>query len=261
MRLTLAGLLVVPLVSLVALWAFAASITLGNALHEHNYNRLIALSSAPTDELVNQLSQERQQTLTWLSTDPRPSEAQLSASRNRTSAALSAYRRMLRQTGGLRPASAQTAQATLTRLLSRLPEIRASVDAETLSPAVAFSAYSNIMVAAFAVYSASEQVNSNLSVDRQTDASMDAAQALEYASREAALAGGAGEHGQMTTSERQLFANAVANQRLLMGSALGEFDPQLQAPWQRVYSSPLHHQFSVLENRITGSIGSRAPSR
>ena len=36
MRLTLIGLLVVPLVSLLALWAFAASVTLGNALHERD---------------------------------------------------------------------------------------------------------------------------------------------------------------------------------------------------------------------------------
>ena len=86
MRFTLAGLLVVPLVSLVVLWAFAASITLGNALHEHNYNRLITLSSAPTDKLVNQVAQERQQTFTWLSTDPRPTETVLNASRNRTNA-------------------------------------------------------------------------------------------------------------------------------------------------------------------------------
>ena len=264
MRFTLAGLLVVPLVSLVVLWAFAASITLGNALHEHNYNRLITLSSAPTDKLVNQVAQERQQTFTWLSTDPRPTETVLNASRNRTNAVVSAYRRMLAQTGGLRPASAQAAEDAVTRLLSRLPEIRASVDAETLSPAVAFTAYSNILDAVFAVYSAVEQVNSNLSVDRQTDASMDAAQALEYASREAALAGAAAgaaasAHGQMTTSERRLFANAVANQRLLISSALGEFNPQLRAPWQRVYDSPLYHQFAALENRIAGSIGSRAP--
>ena len=264
MRFTLAGLLVVPLVSLVVLWAFAASITLGNALHEHNYNRLITLSSAPTDKLVNQVAQERQQTFTWLSTDPRPTETVLNASRNRTNAVVSAYRRMLAQTGGLRPASAQAAEDAVTRLLSRLPEIRASVDAETLSPAVAFTAYSNILDAVFAVYSAVEQVNSNLSVDRQTDASMDAAQALEYASREAALAGAAAgaaasAHGQMTTSERRLFANAVANQRLLISSALGEFNPQLRAPWQRVYSSPLYQQFAALENRIAGSIGSRAP--
>ena len=262
MRITLAGLLVVPLVSLVALWTFAASITLGNALHEHNYNRLVALSAAPTDKLANQVSQERQQTFTWLSTDPRPPAAQLAATRARTSAAVTAYRGLVRQTRGLRPASAGAAQATLMTLLSRLPTIRASVDAEVLSPAAAFSAYSNIMSAIFAVYSASEQVNNDLSVDKQTDASLDAAQALEFASREATLVGGAAAaHGQMTTGDRHLFANAVTSQRLLIASALGEFDAQLRAPWQRAYTSPAHHRFAILENRISGSIGSRPPSR
>jgi signal transduction histidine kinase len=260
MRLTLAGLLVVPLVSLVALWAFAASITLDNALHEHNYNRLIALSTAPTDSLSGQVSQERQQTFTWLNTDPRPAEAQLAASRGRTDAAVVAYRRLLQQTEGLQPAAAKAAQGTLMRLLGKLPTIRASVDAEVLSPAAAFQAYSNIMDAIFAVYTASEQVNNDLSVDHQTDASLDAAQALEYAGREAALVGGAAAaHGQMTNSDRHLFANAVSSQRLLMSGALGEFNAQLGAPWEHVYDSPLHHQFAALENRIAGSIGSRGP--
>ena len=144
-------------------------------------------------------------------------------------------------------------------LLSRLPTIRASVNAEVLSPAAAFAAYSNIMSAIFAVYSASEQVNNDLSVDKQTDASLDAAQALEFASREATLVGGAAAaHGQMTTGDRHLFANAVTSQRLLIASALGEFDAQLRAPWQRAYTSPAHHRFASLENRISGSIGSRA---
>jgi signal transduction histidine kinase len=260
MRVTLAGLLVVPLVSLVALWAFAASITLGNALHEHNYNRLVALTAAPTDDLANQVSQERQQTFTWLSTDPRPPAAQLAATRDRTSAAVAAYRRLVQQTRGLRPASGEAAQATLMTLLSRLPTIRASVDSEVLSPAAAFAAYSNIMSAIFAVYSASEQVNNDLSVDKQTDASLDAAQALEFASQEATLVGGAAAaRGQMTTGDRHLFANAVTSQRLLIASALGEFDAQLRAPWQRAYTSPAHHRLASLENRISGSIGSRAP--
>ena len=259
MRITLAGLLVVPLVSLVALWTFAASITLGSALREHNYNRLVALSAAPTDELANRVSQERQQSFTWLSTDPRPPAAQLAASRDGTSAAVTAYRRLVQQTRGLRPASAEAAQATLMTLLSRLPTLRASVDAEVLSPAAAFGAYSNIMNAIFAVYAASEQVNNDLSVDKQTDASLDAAQALEFASREATLVGGASAaHGQMTTGDRHLFANAVTSQRLLIAGALGEFDAQLRTPWEHAYTSPAHRRFAVLENQISGSIGSRA---
>jgi hypothetical protein len=50
----------------------------------------------------------------------------------------------------------------------------------------------------------------------------------------------------------------VTSQRLLIASALGEFDAQLRAPWQRAYTSPAHQRLASLENRISGSIGSRA---
>jgi hypothetical protein len=144
-------------------------------------------------------------------------------------------------------------------LLDHLPRLRAAADAGVLSPAAAFQAYSKIMDALFDVDSSSYQGN-ELVVDHQTDASIDAARALEYASREAALVdGAAAAHGQMSASDRELFASAVADQRLLIGDALGTFSAQLRGPWARAYDSRAHRQFMVLENRIAGSIGSRAP--
>ena len=259
MRLTLIGLLVVPLVSLLALWAFAASVTLGNALHERDYNRLVALSANPSDALASQISQERLDTYTWLHTDPRPPASQLAAARKRTDAAVAGYLRLQHATQGLRPAVAGPAQDSLISLLDHLPRLRAAADAGVLSPAAAFQAYSKIMDALFDVNSSSYQGN-ELVVDHQTDASIDAARALEYASREAGLiSGAAAAHGQMSASERELFASAVADQRLLIGDALGTFSAQLRGPWARAYDSRAHRQFMVLENRIAGSIGSRAP--
>jgi hypothetical protein len=144
-------------------------------------------------------------------------------------------------------------------LLDHLSRLRAAADAGVLSPAAAFQAYSKIMDALFDVDSSSYQGN-ELVVDHQTDASIDAARALEYASREAALVdGAAAAHGQMSASDRELFASAVADQRLLIGDALGTFSAQLRGPWARAYDSRAHRQFMVLENRIAGSIGSRAP--
>ena len=259
MRLILIGLLVVPLVSLVALWAFAASVTLGNAVHERDYNRLVALSAGPSDELARQVAQERLQTLTWLHTRPRPPASQLAASRKRTDAAVADYRRLQQTTQGLRPAAAGPAQQSLMSLLGRLPRLRAAVDASAVGPTAAFQGYSKIMDALFDVDGASYQGN-ELVVDHQTDASIDAARALEYASREAALvSGAAAAHGQLSTGERELFATAVADQRLLIGDALGTFSPQLRGPWARAYASRAHQQFMLLEDRIVGSTGSRAP--
>ena len=259
MRLTLIGLLVVPLVSLVALWAFAASVTLGNALNERDYNQLVALSASPSGALASHIAQERLDTYSWLHTDPRPPASQLAAARERTNAAVAGYLRMQHAVLGLRPAAARPAQASLISLLGHLPRLRAAADAGVLSPAAAFQAYGKIMDALFDVDSASYQGN-ELVVDHQTDASIDAARALEYASREAALvSGAAAAHGQMSASERELFASAVADQRLLISDALGTFSPQLRGPWARAYDSRAHQQFMVLENRIAGSIGSQAP--
>ena len=116
------------------------------------------------------------------------------------------------------------------------------------------------MTAIFAVYSASEQVNNDLSVDKQTDASLDAAQALEFASREATLVSGASAaHGQMTTGDRHLFADAVTSQRLLMGQRAGRVRRRSSAPRGSAPTPrPPISGIASLEDQISGCIGSRA---
>ena len=57
MRFTLTALLVVPLVSLVVLWGFGASLTVGNALQDRTYNHLVSLTGARYyDQLETQLA-------------------------------------------------------------------------------------------------------------------------------------------------------------------------------------------------------------
>jgi len=259
MRLTLAALLVVPLVSLLALWAFAASLTLGNAISDHNYTRLVALNAGPSTALASSVAQERLESFNWLNAYPQPPQAELYPARRRTDAAVAAYLRFARSTQNLRPAAARTAENSLLVLLSRIPLYRIALDAGGMSPAAAFRAYSAVTDALLQVNAASYQ-GSDLSVDRQTDASIDADRALEYLSRETALVSGAAAAlGQLTTSERELFATAVADQRLMISDALASLEPALRAPWARVYASATHGRLATLENRITGSIGSSAP--
>jgi signal transduction histidine kinase len=88
-----------------------------------------------------------------------------------------------------------------------------------------------------------------------------AAAAMHWGGRVWGWGAGAGPpRGQMTQPERQLFAQTVADQRLLISKPLSpEFDADLRAPVQRVYSSPAGHAFESMENRIVDSIGSRKP--
>src|SRR5258708_10773155 len=66
-RALLALIFVVPLVSLLALWGFAASVTVSNAIQEHNFSAENRLYGGAPQALGAQLAQERPQTLIWLS--------------------------------------------------------------------------------------------------------------------------------------------------------------------------------------------------
>ena len=61
-RLTLFGLLILPVVSLVALWGVAVGSTLGSAVTEHVYNTVTTKIGTPTQTLTADLTQEQAQT-------------------------------------------------------------------------------------------------------------------------------------------------------------------------------------------------------
>src|ERR1700729_1597677 len=66
-RALLALLFVVPLASLLALWGFAASVTLSNAIQAHNFNTENGLYGGWAQAVVTQVAQERLQSFEWLS--------------------------------------------------------------------------------------------------------------------------------------------------------------------------------------------------
>ena len=66
-RLFLISMFAVPLVSLVALWAFAASVTVPAAISDHNYNvNSVALTGPDIATLTTLLPTEQAQTYLWL---------------------------------------------------------------------------------------------------------------------------------------------------------------------------------------------------
>ena len=258
MRLTLTTLLIVPLVSLLALWGFAASVTLGNALRDRQYNHLVSTGAKVYDQLETRLAEERLQTFIWLSTGRRSPVAPLDAARTQTNALLVSYRRNQQATRGDSPASLEQAGNILAAQLAKIPGIRAGVDSGALSPSVAFQAYSNLVDAEFALFQATGSIGLNLEVYAQTAASIQAARALEDLGREITLmAGAAAGGGHMSTGDRQLFASAVAGQRLQIGDAIAGFTPQSRRQIQRIYASAAYHQLAAMENRIDASVGAK----
>ena len=152
MRLTLTTLLIVPLVSLLALWGFAASVTLGNALRDRNYNHLVSTGAKVYDQLETRLAEERLQTFIWLSTGRRSPVAPLDAARTQTDIALAGYRRDEQANRGDIPASLEETANVLAARLATISRIRAGVDSGALSPSAAFQAYSDVVDAEFKLF-------------------------------------------------------------------------------------------------------------
>ncbi len=255
----LALLFVVPLVSLLALWGFAASVTLFNALQEHNFTAENRLYGGAAQKLGLELALERSGSFVWLSSGRKAVTGSVVSQRQATNAAVASFERGIGSNPGMILPSAKPALASFSAALGRLTSIRARIDAGQLTALSAFEAYNAIIDAQFRAYSRLIVVN-DVPLYQQAAASLQAGRALEMADREVTLINGAlAAHGQMSKSERLLFAQTVADQRLLTGDALKQLDPRLAAGYMSLYASPAYKHFAAVENRVIGSIGDVGP--
>jgi signal transduction histidine kinase len=258
-RLFLIIMFAVPLVSLVALWAFAANITVRGAISDHDYNAGARAITIGVEPLAIGLPAEREESYLWLISGRRSSDASLLATRNVVDQAMPAARSALEPMLGSLSPDARSAQGTLFTQLAQLPRIRAAIDSGVMSPLAAFQAYSGIIDAQYRFYEASIQ-DVGASLAQVSIGATDASYALEMASRETALVAGAlADRGQMSASARQLFASSAANRGLLMNDALAFLTPALRAGYVSIVNSPEYQKYQAMEDQISASAGISGP--
>ena len=256
-RLFLIIMLAVPLVSLVALWAFAASITVRGAISDHTYNTSVTSLTTAMEPLTIELPAEREASYLWLISDRRSSEASLLATRRIVDGAIPAASSTL-QTGSLF-ADSRSAINALFAQLAQLGRIRAAIDSGAMSPSAAFQAYSGMMDAEFRFFKSSLQYRPS-SLAEISIGTVDAAYAYEMARREATLVAGAlADGGQMSAPARQLFASSAASRSLLMNDVLAFLTPDLRAPYLSVVNSPGYQEYQAMEDQILASLGGSGP--
>jgi hypothetical protein len=157
-RVLLTLIFIVPLVSLLGLWAFAASVTVSNAIQEHNFNSENRMYGGWAQALFTQLAQERLLAYQWLSSGGRaPGEAQLLAQQRATDVAANAFTRGLLANSAHIIPSAWPAIRSFNGQLARLAGgdgIRVHVDRRNVSALTAFSDYNTIIDAEFHLYGA-----------------------------------------------------------------------------------------------------------
>ncbi|MFC8845227.1 MULTISPECIES: nitrate- and nitrite sensing domain-containing protein [unclassified Micromonospora] len=206
--------IVALLASLVALWAFAAWVTVRDGFNLLGVQTLNESVSEPSEALVLQLQRERKLSLAYLG---RPDEARreaLGAERRRTDELASTFRE---SSGGWRTAVAasDTLEQRLDAVygqLTRLGDTRAEVDARSGDRSSTLAAYGQAVRSIFDVYAALGLLDDQ-QVGEDTTALIELNRARELLSQEDAMLTGVLSAGRMTTAERSQLAQLIGAQR------------------------------------------------
>ncbi len=242
-RSTITILLVIPLLSLVGLWVYAATSTVGGALSERNSDAVNRDIGGPLEGLIEQLDTERADTYVWQSAHGHLPRQGLLAQRPRTDAAIAVLR--VGAAAAFRveqPTNGPVAQRLLASL-GQIGALRAKVDAGKIPPIAAFAAYNAVAAAAYPFGSALASGGQSPQLVRESQALLEEGEAVDDVGQEATLVAGAQIAGdRMSAAELRTFAQTVDDQRLLeqLGSSplnwQGTTDPYASIPTSSEYA-------------------------
>jgi signal transduction histidine kinase len=262
-RTTLISLMVIPLISLIALWAYAATSSIGGAFAQRAYDTENSATGGPDSTLLDALIQERTLTYIWMSSGRRASPAAMDKQRPLTTAALAGFRAGVAAAGSALSQSTREDLTPLSAKLNSLAGIRAAADNGTMSALAVFQAYNAIVDAQFQFFRGEAVISDGpISLYQEGAANIDGGQALELVGREAALVGGAlASGGSMSKATRDQFAQDVYDQRLLEQDALSPVNwPGATSPYTDLFASATYTKFEAMENAIIDTTpGARIP--
>ncbi|MBA9007002.1 sensor histidine kinase [Thermomonospora cellulosilytica] len=252
-------LLAVPLVSLIALWAYAAVGAVDAALNRYAIANVYDQISAPATAMSAHLQRERALTSVFLSTQGIRGRADLDAQRNRTDAAVAALRAAAR--GGIDEAVGPRAQEQLDALLNSLNELgvlRAQADARRLDNIQLIEGYGELIEGAFRMYHG--QRVDDVEIFQQGRGLITIAWSREYMVRQDALITAVqASGGRLTAAERTALVRwATARQQHLERGMADLTGPPLEA--MRAYlQSPDYRRYLEMETALVQGRGLQLP--
>ncbi|WP_433230528.1 sensor histidine kinase [Actinomadura formosensis] len=250
------ALLLVPLLSLVALWGYAASVTGREALAQRNYHTLDR-TFAPTGQgVLVELGKERRLSAVFLST-PRataPSApAQLTLQRGRVDEAVARFRRAATSDAarGVTTDEMKSRVFEVLDALGGLGGLRSAVDDRTIDRLSAIRMYGGMVDGMHRLYDSLVVINDS-ALYNWTLSTRHAGRAMELLQREDALVAAAFiTRGRMTAAEHQLFVGMVSEQEWQWIKQRSLLDPAVyRTGTAQVFASPLYQHFKSVEGIV-----------
>ncbi|MCT9932511.1 nitrate- and nitrite sensing domain-containing protein [Planotetraspora sp. A-T 1434] len=250
-RFRLIGLLLVPLFSLIGLWAVTAGVTIGDSLRLRTYNTLWSTLRQPADLLIVELQSERLASAQYLGSAAHEGRSEMGVQRLRTNAARDSVRKLALS----EPSRAATTPAMRAQVdemlagLNHLDEIRAEIDEGLSNRLRAIETYNLISDAIYRMHYSLALID-DIPIYQQSRVVISLGYAKELLTREQAIEAGAAASGTMTEEERKLFTQLVGNRRFLIDQALPELDTGLRQMHVNLITTPLYQRLRLQEEKI-----------
>ncbi|MFG2000935.1 nitrate- and nitrite sensing domain-containing protein [Spirillospora sp. NPDC048911] len=254
-------LLIAPITALVALWAYAATVTLRDSLRLVRAETFDSKVVTPTTELIAALQDERRMSVAHLGDDATIGRAGLDAQRAKTNRVAAVFRASAKD-GDVRGATTDAAwrqMGTVVRLLEQLEGLRTSVDKEDIDRPQALGRFNELIDQASVIFDEVYPDDRELVRDARVLVALD--RARENLAREDALVTGALAAGKLAEVEYLQFMRTAGAQRFMFEEAARSLPAAAQVRYRQIVTGKENARFRDLEDRMMqlGRTGKRPP--
>ncbi|SNR26606.1 sensor histidine kinase [Actinomadura mexicana] len=244
----------VSVVSLGVLWAFAASIALGEGLNLRHVKTVQDHYGYPSGALGSALQAERRLSMVYLGGRAEGDRAAMESGRLVTDRQADLFRRLAGSDAvtGAAPKDARSIAGKILTELDGLEGRRRAIDAGRLDRARAFADYTALLGDVGALQGSLATLdNSEVAKDARNEASL--TRAREVLAQEDALLAGALAAGRITPGEHAQYVKLVGTQRTLYTYTAAELRSPDQSYYERIVGMPEYGRLRVLEDRFVAS--------
>ncbi len=240
-------ILLLPVLSLIVLWAFIAYSTIAQVAGIAQTQNRWQVIGAPIRQLIVEIQRERQ-----FSADAAGATAHsraLTEQRRVTNTKLDLVRQAITSAEAYEPDNAPTDVRALLAAMDGLIQVRTFADSGAIKPIQVTDGYNEFISVANRQFGDSDTIAevSSFRVVRGMGAYSTAG---EYASREHAVLTAAMKRGEMTPAEHAAFVSAMTSRRNHLAYAERDMGPELRAGYETFAESPAYLRFKANEDRI-----------
>jgi signal transduction histidine kinase len=251
-RLRILLLVAIPILSLIGVYAFAATTTASDAINLSRSRTLKDTIGTPTGNYEAQIDTERLLAVAYLAAPVPSNLATLRAQETKTEATENAFKKAVGNVIGNASPGVKQATASLIKVSAGLPALRSQIASLAVGRPQAISAYDNVINAADTVLNQTILEENNVGVATQSLTLVRVGRAEDILLEEDALINGDSIARTFSVADRQEFTQLVGARRAVQAENLQDLQPIYRAYYTKDMNPQALASLTAFENKIMG---------